>query len=214
MSQLLKDRIAVITGGATGIGLATAKKFVAEGAYVFIMGRRKPELDAAVAAIGENATAVQGDVTKLVDLERLYATVKANQGKLDILVANAAIAEGASLEHVTEEHFDRHFDINVKGMVFTVQKALPLLSQGSSVIVTASISGIKGQAGLGIYSATKAAIRNLVRTWVLDLKGRGIRVNAISPGTTVTPGLDGPCGPGCRSKGLLRVSWRSGSDWS
>jgi NAD(P)-dependent dehydrogenase (short-subunit alcohol dehydrogenase family) len=171
MSQLLKDKVAVITGGATGIGLATAKKFVAEGAYVFIMGRRKPELDAAVAAIGKNATTVQGDVTKLADLERLYATVKANKGKLDILFANAAIAEGASLEQVTEEHFDRHFDINVKGMVFTVQKALPLLSQGSSVIVTASISGIKGQAGLGIYSATKAASRNLVRTWVLDLKG-------------------------------------------
>jgi len=166
------------------------------------MGRRKPELDAAVAAIGENATAVQGNVTKLADLQRLYATVKANKGKLDILVANAAIAEGASLEHVTEEHFDQHFDINVKGMVFTVQKALPVLSQGSSVIVTASISGIKGQAGLGIYSATKAASRNLVRTWVLDLKGRGIRVNAISPGTTVTPGLDGLAGPDADLKGF------------
>jgi NAD(P)-dependent dehydrogenase (short-subunit alcohol dehydrogenase family) len=166
------------------------------------MGRRKPELDAAVAAIGENATAVQGNVTKLADLQRLYATVKANKGKLDILVANAAIAEGASLEHVTEEHFDQHFDINVKGMVFTVQKALPLLSQGSSVIVTASISGINGQAGLGIYSATKAASRNLVRTWVLDLKGRGIRVNAISPGTTVTPGLDGLAGPDADLKGF------------
>jgi NAD(P)-dependent dehydrogenase (short-subunit alcohol dehydrogenase family) len=198
VSQLLKDKVAVITGGATGIGLATAKKFVAEGAYVFIMGRRKPELDAAAAAIGKNATVVQGDVTKLADLERLYATVKANKGKLDILFANAAIAEGASLEQVTEKHFDRHFDINVKGVVFTVQKALPLLSQGSSVIVTASISGIKGQAGLGIYSATKAAIRNLVRTWVLDLKGRGIRVNAISPGNTVTPGLDGLGGPDLR----------------
>lgn len=125
-----------------------------------------------------------------------------NKGKLDILFANAAIAERASLEQVTEEHFDRHFEINVKGMVFSVQKALPLLSQGSSVIVTASISGIKGQAGLGIYYATKAAIRNLLRTWVLDLKGRGIRVNAISPGTTVIPGLEGLAGPDADIKGF------------
>src|ERR1700730_17125083 len=147
------------------------------------MGRRKPELGAAVAAIGENATAVQGDVTKLADLERLYATVKANQGKLDILVANAAIAEGASLEQVTEEHFDRHFDINVKGTVFTVQKALPLVSERASIIVT-------------------AAIGKLVGTVVLYLKGRGIRVNAISPGTTVTPGLDGLAGQGADLKGF------------
>src|SRR3984893_18749237 len=194
MAGLLKGKVAVITGGATGIGLATAKKFVAEGAYVFIMGRRKPELDAALAAIGKQLKAVQGDVTKLADLDRLYSVVKAEKGKLDILFANAAIAEGASLEQVTEEHFDRHFDINVKGMVFTVQKALPLVSEGASIIVTASISGIKGQAGLSIYSATTAAIRNLVRTWVLDLKGRGIRVNAISPGTTVPPGLDNLAG--------------------
>jgi NAD(P)-dependent dehydrogenase (short-subunit alcohol dehydrogenase family) len=202
MNQLLKDKVAVITGGATGIGLATAKRFVAEGAYVFIMGRRKPELDAAVAAIGKNATAVQGDVAKLADLERLYATVKADKGRLDIVFANAAIAEIASLERLTEEHVDRHLNINVKGTVFTVQTALPLLSQGSSVIVTASISGVKGQAGLGMYSATKAAIRNLVRTWVLDLKGRGIRVNAISPGNTVTPGLDGLAGPDADLKGF------------
>ena len=195
MAALLQGKVAVITGGATGIGLATAKKFVAEGAHVFIMGRRKPELDAAVAAIGSRVTAVQGDVTKLADLDRLYSAVKADKGKLDIVFANAAFAEVAALEQVTEEHFDRHFDINVKGTVFTVQKALPLLGQGASVVVTASTSGIKGQAGLGIYSATKAAIRNLVRTWVLDLKGRGIRVNAISPGTTVTPGLDGLAGP-------------------
>src|SRR5258708_27563117 len=202
MAGLLEGKIAVITGGATGIGLATAKKFVAEGAYVFIVGRRKPELDAAVAAIGKQVKAVQGDVTKLADLDRLYSVVKAEKGKLDILFANAAIAEGAALEQVTEEHFDRHFDINVKGMVFTVQKALPLAGGGASIIVTASISGIKGQAGLGIYSATKAAIRNLVRTWVLDVKGRGIRLNAISPGTTVTPGLDGLAGQGADLKGF------------
>lgn len=202
MSQSLENKVAVITGGATGIGLATAKKFVEEGAYVFIMGRRQSELDAAVAAIGTQVTAVQGDVTKLADLDRLYSVVKTEKGKLDILFANAAVAEGASLEQVTEDHVDRHFDVNVKGMVFTVQKALPLAAQGMSIIVTASISGIKGQAGLGIYSATKAAIRNLVRTWVLDLKGRGIRVNAISPGTTETPGLDGLAGEGGDLKGF------------
>lgn len=202
MTSRLAGKIAVITGGATGIGLATAKKFVSEGAVVFIMGRRKAELDAAVASLGGNAYGVQGDVTKLSDLDRLYEVVSTQKGKLDILFANAAIAEGSTLDQVTEEHFDRHFDINVKGMVFTVQKALPLLTSGASIIVTASISGIKGQAGLGIYSATKASIRNLVRTWVLDLKGRGIRVNAISPGTTVTPGLDGLAGPDADLQGF------------
>ena len=196
MTGLLEGKVAVITGGATGIGLATARKFVAEGAHVFIFGRRKAELDAAVAAIGGHVTAVQGDVTKLSDLDRLFLAVKTEKGKLDIVFANAAVAETAGLEQVTEEHFDRHFDINVKGTVFTLQKALPLLDEGASVIVNASISGMKGQAGLGIYSATKAALRNLVRTWILELKGRGIRVNAISPGTTVTPGLDGLAGQG------------------
>jgi NAD(P)-dependent dehydrogenase (short-subunit alcohol dehydrogenase family) len=146
-------------------------------------------------------TAVQGDVTKLSDLDRLYSAVKAEKGKLDIVFANAAVAETTGLEQVTEERFDRHFDINVKGPVFTLQKAHPLLGEGASVIVTAAISGIKGQAGLGIYSATKAALRNFVRTWVLDLKGRGIQVNAISPGTTVTLGLDGLAGPGADLKG-------------
>ena len=189
MVGCLEGKVAVVTGGTTGIGLATAKKFVAEGAHVFIMGRRKTELDAAVVAIGKQVTAVQGDVTRLIDLDRLYSTVKAEKGKLDIVFANAAIAELAPLEQVTEEHFDRHFDINVKGTVFTVQKALPLLSQGASIIITTSISGVKGQAGLGIYSATKAALRNLVRTWVLDLKGRGIRVNAIAPGPLDTDGF-------------------------
>jgi len=202
VTRLLEGKVAVITGGATGIGLATAKKLVTEGAHVFIFGRRKAELDAAVAAIGGNVTAVQGDVTKLSDLDRLYSAVKTEKGKLDIVFANAAIAETTGLEQVTEEHFDRHFEINVKGTVFTLQKALPLLGQGASVIVNASISGIKGQAGLGIYSATKAALRNLVRTWVLDLKGRGIRVNAISPSTTATPGLDGLAGQGADLKGF------------
>ena len=199
---LLEGKVAVITGGATGIGLATARKFVAEGAHVFIFGRRKAELNAAVEAIDEHITAVQGDVTKPSDLDRLYSAVKAEKGKLDVVFANAAFAATATIEQVTEEHLDRHFEINVKGTVFTLQKALPLLGEGASVIVNASISGIKGQAGLGIYSATKAALRNLVRTWILELKGRGIRVNAISPGTTVTPGLDSLAGEGADLKGF------------
>ena len=202
MSRLLEGKIAVVTGGGTVIGLATAKKFVAEGAYVFIFGRRKAELDAAVKSIGMHVTAVQGDVTKLSDLDRLYSTVKAEKGKLDIVFANAAVAETAGLEQVTEGHFDRHFSTNVKGTVFTLQKALPPLGSGASVVVNASISGVKGQAGLGIYSAMKAALRNLVRTWILELDGRGIRVNAVSPGTTVTPGLDGLAGPGTDLKGF------------
>lgn len=195
MTKLLERKIAVITGGSTGIGLATAKKFVDEGAYVFITGRRQAELDTAIAEIGHNVTAVQGDVSNLNDLDRLYSLVKQEKGKLDILFANAAIAEGAPLEAITEVHFDRHFDINVKGMVFTVQKALPLMGEGASIILTSSVSGIKGTAGLSIYSATKAAIRNLARSWVLDLKGRKIRVNAISPGSTETQGLASLAGP-------------------
>jgi NAD(P)-dependent dehydrogenase (short-subunit alcohol dehydrogenase family) len=202
MAGLLEGKVAVITGGSTGIGAATARRFVAEGADVFIFGRRKAELDATVTAIGARVTAVQGDVTKLSDLDRLYSSVKANKGKLDIVFANAAFAETAGLEQVTEEHLDRHFDVNVKGTVFTLQKALPLLRDGASVIVNASVASIKGQAGLGIYSATKAAVRNLVRTWVLDLKGRGIRVNAISPGFTVTAGLGGLAGTGADLKGF------------
>jgi NAD(P)-dependent dehydrogenase (short-subunit alcohol dehydrogenase family) len=201
MPGLLAGKVAVITGGAMGISLATAKKCVAEGAHAFIFGRRKAALDAAVTAIGGHAIAVQGDVTKLSDLDRLSTAVKAEQGKLDIVIANAAIAETAGLEQVTEEHVDRHFAINTKGTV-TVQQALPLLGDGASVIVTASISGVKGQAGLGMYSATKAALRTLVRTWVLELKGRGIRVNAMSPGTTVTPGLEGLAGPGADLQGF------------
>lgn len=189
MLKQLEGKIAVITGGSSGIGLATAKKFVAEGAFVYITGRRKAELEQAISEIGKNVIAVQGDVTNLADLDRLYSVVKQEKGKLDILFANAAIAEGTPLEAITEAHFDRHFDINVKGMVFTVQKALPLMGEGTTIILTASVSGIKGTAGLSIYSATKAAIRNLARSWVLDLKGRKIRVNAISPGSTETPGL-------------------------
>jgi NAD(P)-dependent dehydrogenase (short-subunit alcohol dehydrogenase family) len=196
LKKSLEGKIAVITGGGSGIGLAAAEKFVAEGAFVFITGRRQTELDAAVARLGENGFGVQGDVSKPADLDRLYAAVRSRKGKIDIVFANAAIAEGAPLGAITETHFDRHFDINVKGMVFTVQKALPLLVDGGTVILTSSVSGITGTAGLSIYSATKAAVRNLARSWVLDLQARKIRVNVISPGSTETPGLTTLAGPG------------------
>ena len=196
MSMSLQNKVAVVTGGNSGIGLASAKKLATLGAHVFVAGRRQAELDAAVAEIGHGARGVQVDVSNLADLDRLFEAVKSEHGRLDILFANAAIAEGAPLAAITEDHFDRHFDINVKGTVFTVQKALPLLSDGASVIVTASVSGFTGTAGLSIYSATKAAIRNLVRSWILELKDRRIRVNAVSPGSTETPGLAGLAGPG------------------
>jgi NAD(P)-dependent dehydrogenase (short-subunit alcohol dehydrogenase family) len=196
MMKTLEDKIAVITGGGTGIGLATAKKFVAEGAYVFITGRRRAGLDAAVSALDNKAFAVQADVSNLSDLDRLYSTVRDEKGKIDILFANAAVAEGAPLGAITEDHFDRHFNINVKGLVFTVQKALPLLVDGGSIVLTSSVSAFTADPALSIYSATKAAIRSLARCWVLDLKDRKIRVNAVSPGSTETPGLAGLAGPG------------------
>src|ERR1700676_3234949 len=185
-NKKLQGRVAVITGGTTGIGLATAKLFVEEGAYVFITGRRQKELDAAVKAIGNNVTGVQGDVAKLADLDRLYEAVKA-KGKLDIVFANAGIAEFAPLSKITEEHFDKLFDINVKGTLFTVQKALPLLKDGGSIILTGSVAGIKGTPAFGVYGATKAAVRNFVRAWTVELKDRHIRSNVLSPGPTDTP---------------------------
>jgi NAD(P)-dependent dehydrogenase (short-subunit alcohol dehydrogenase family) len=191
MSGKLEGKIAVITGGNSGIGLATAKDFVAQGAYVFITGRRQPELDAAVKKIGHNVTAVPGDVARLADLDRLFATVKAEKGRIDILFANAGTAEFAALGEITEDHFDKIFDTNVRGLLFTVQKALPLMPAGSSVILNASISASKGQPRFSVYCATKAALRSFARTWTSDLKGRGIRVNAVSPGYIHTPGLDG-----------------------
>lgn len=187
----LEGKIAVVTGGNSGIGLATAQRLVAEGAYVFITGRRQAELDAAVAKIGKNVTGVQGDVSNLVDLDRLYEAVKSQKGRIDILFANAGGAELAPLGEITEEQFDKTFGINVKGVLFTVQKALPLFTEGGSVIINASIVSIKGIAGMSIYSATKAAVRSFVRTWAVDLKGRGIRVNVVSPGPIETPGMDG-----------------------
>jgi NAD(P)-dependent dehydrogenase (short-subunit alcohol dehydrogenase family) len=187
----LEGKIAVITGGNSGIGLATAERFAAEGAYVFITGRRQAELDAAVKRIGKNVTAVQGDVSNLADLDRLYATVKQQKGHIDILFANAAFGEFAPLAAITEEHFDKTFDANVKGLLFTVQKALPLLRDGGSVILNASIVSMKASPAFSVYSATKAAVRSFARSWTIDLKDRKIRVNAISPGPIETPGFDG-----------------------
>ncbi|HEY3038899.1 MAG TPA: SDR family oxidoreductase, partial [Pyrinomonadaceae bacterium] len=173
----------------SGIGLATAKEFVNEGAYVFITGRREPELAQAVKEIGSNATAVQGDVSNLADLDRLFAQIKREKGKLDIVFANAGVAKYAPLGTITEDLYDSMFDINVKGLLFTVQKALPLLPDGASIILNASIVASKGFAGNSVYSATKAAVRSFARTWTTDLKDRRIRVNAVSPGSIDTPGL-------------------------
>jgi NAD(P)-dependent dehydrogenase (short-subunit alcohol dehydrogenase family) len=185
----LEGKIALITGGTSGIGLATAKQFVSEGAYVFITGRRDPELAAAVKQIGSNVTGIQGDVSNLGDLDRLFAQIKREKGKLDIVFANAGVAKYAPLGTITEELYDSIFDINVKGLLFTVQKALPLLTEGASIILNASIVGSKGFSSNSVYSATKAAVRSFARTWTTDLKDRRIRVNAVSPGSIDTPGL-------------------------
>jgi NAD(P)-dependent dehydrogenase (short-subunit alcohol dehydrogenase family) len=186
----LDGKIALITGGNSGIGLATAKRFVNEGAYVFITGRREAELAAAIKQIGKNVTGVQGDVSSLGDLDRLSAQIKREKGKLDIVFANAGVATYAPFGKITEEHFDSIFDINVKGLLFTVQKALPLLPDGASVILNASVVASKGLSSNSVYSATKAAIRSFARTWTTDLKDRHIRVNAVSPGPIDTPGLN------------------------
>jgi NAD(P)-dependent dehydrogenase (short-subunit alcohol dehydrogenase family) len=190
----LEGKIALITGGNSGIGLATAKEFVNEGAYVFITGRRDPELAAAVKEIGRNVTGVQGDVSNLGDLDRLFAQIKREKGKLDIVFANAGVAKFAAFGTITEELYDWTFDINVKGLLFTVQKALPLLPDGASIILNASIVASKGLPINSVYSATKAAIRSFARTWTTDLKDRRIRVNAVSPGSIDTPGLSGLLG--------------------
>jgi NAD(P)-dependent dehydrogenase (short-subunit alcohol dehydrogenase family) len=187
----LDGKVAVVTGGNSGIGLATAERFVAEGAFVFITGRRQAELDAAVAKIGRNVAAVQGDVSNLADLDRLYAAVKERKGRVDVLFANAGLGRLAPLGAITEEHFDTQFDVNVKGLLFTVQKALPLFADGGSIILNASIVSVKGMGALSVYSATKAAVRSFARTWTVDLKDRKIRVNVISPGPIDTPGVDG-----------------------
>src|ERR1700747_617168 len=182
----LQGKVAVITGGTAGIGLAAATLFVREGAYVFITCRLQKELDGAVKAIGGNVTGVQGDVARLADLDRLFETVRA-RGRVDIVFANAGLAEFSPLMNITEEHFDKLFDLNVKGTLFTVQKALPLLNDGGSIILTGSVASAKGTAAFGIYGGTKAAIRSFVRTWTVELKDRRIRSNVLSPGPTDTP---------------------------
>jgi len=186
----LEGKIALVTGASSGIGLATAKRFVAEGAYVFITGRREQELSVAVKDIGKNVAGIRGDVSRLDDLDRLFDQIKRDKGRLDVLFANAGIAKYAPLGKITEDLYDSIFDVNVKGVLFTVQKALPLMSDGSSIILNASIVGSKGLPANSIYSATKAAVRSFARTWTTDVKERHIRVNAVSPGSTDTPGLN------------------------
>ncbi|GGP21186.1 SDR family NAD(P)-dependent oxidoreductase [Silvimonas iriomotensis] len=192
MANRLANKVAVITGGTTGIGLGAAKAFAAEGATVYITGRRKAELDAAVAAIGANAYGVLADSTRLEDLDALYAQVQARHGRLDVLYANAGGGDMLPLGELTEKHVDDIFARNVKGVIFTVQKALPLLDKaatGASVILAGSTTSVLGTAAFSIYSASKAAVRNLARSWILDLKGRAIRINTLSPGPIQTPGL-------------------------
>src|ERR1700681_4796042 len=188
-NKKLQGKVAVITGGTTRIGLAAAKLFVKEGAYVFITGRRQKELDAAVKAIGRNVAGVQGDVARLADLDRLYEAVK-TKGRIDVVFANAGVAEFAPLGKITEEHFDRLFNINVKGTLFTVQKALPLMNDGASIILNGSVASVKGTPAFGVYGATKAAVRNFVRAWTIELKDRRIRSNVLSPGPIETPAVE------------------------
>ncbi len=186
----LNGKIAVVTGGTTGIGFATAKRFIDDGAFVFITGRRQKELDAAVAELGENAFGVQGDVSNLGDLDRLYATVKEQKGEIDILFANAGGGEFAKLGEITEEHFDTIFGNNVKGLLFTVQKALPIFRKGGAIILNASTAGSSGLESFSVYGASKAAVRSFARSWMMDLKDKGIRVNAVSPGPIETPAIN------------------------
>jgi NAD(P)-dependent dehydrogenase (short-subunit alcohol dehydrogenase family) len=193
----LDGKIAVITAATSGMALATAKLFVEEGAHVFITGRRKNKLDEALKLIGKNVTGVQGDAANLGDLDRLYETVKREKGKIDILFASAGQGEFATLEQVSEEHFDKTFNLNVRGTLFTVQKALPLFKDNGSIILNGSVAGIKGFPAFGVYSASKAALRSFARTWLVELKERRIRVNVLSPGTIDTPALD-PLGPAAK----------------
>ncbi|MDN4984300.1 SDR family oxidoreductase [Bradyrhizobium sp. WYCCWR 13022] len=204
MSQKLNGKIAVITGGTSGIGLATAKRFVAEGAEVFITGRRKPELDTAVTAIGRGATGVQADASKLSDLDLLYQKVKADAGRIDVLFVNAGGGSMLPLGQITEQQYADTFDRNVKGVLFTVQKALPLIQDGASIILTGSTAGTEGTAAFSVYAASKAAVRSFARNWILDLKERRVRINTLSPGATKTPGLVELAGPDpAQQQGLL-----------
>lgn len=201
MTDRFSNKVVVVTGGSSGIGLAAAKAFSAEGASVFITGRRQDALDAAVKQIGGRVTAVQGDMAKLGDIDRLYDAIQQKHAQIDVLFANAGGGEMVPLGAITEEHYQRTFDTNVKGVLFTVQKALPLLKDGASVILTSSTTSISGTPAFSVYSATKAAVRNFARNWMLDLKDRRIRVNAISPGVTDTAGLDDLFGGGAQAQG-------------
>jgi NAD(P)-dependent dehydrogenase (short-subunit alcohol dehydrogenase family) len=189
MTSKLSGKVALVTGGSAGIGLGIAKRFAEEGARVFITGRRQSELDKGITAIGEGATAVQGDTSNLDDLDRIYATIKDKAGHIDVLAVNAGYYEFGSFGKITEEHFDKTFNTNVRGLLFTVQKALPLLAGGASVILTGSIASIKGFPSFSAYNASKAAVRSFARSWIADLKGSGIRINVLSPGHVETPGL-------------------------
>jgi len=189
VSRKLEGKVALITGGSSGIGLATAKRFVHEGAQVFITGRREPELRAAAESIGSNAVPVQGDVSSLADLDRVFQTIRSKAGRLDVVFANAGRVKYSPLGQITEQFYEEIFGANVKGLLFTVQKALPLMTDGGSVILNASVVGSKGLPSNSVYSATKAAVRSFARTWTTDLKARRIRVNAVSPGATDTPAL-------------------------
>ena len=190
MLKKLQGKVAVVTGGSSGIGLATAKRFVEEGAYVFITGRRETELRKAVEEIGTNVSPVQSDVANPADIDRLYDAVRAHGGQLDIVFANAGTGAFAPLGQITEEHFDKQFNVNVRGLLFTVQKALPFLRPGATIVLNASIAGVSGDPAFSVYSATKAAVRSFARTWCVDLKEKGIRVNAISPGVVPTAGYN------------------------
>ena len=190
MTNRFNNKVVVVTGGTSGIGLATAKAFAAEGASVFVTGRRQDALDAAVKTIGGRVTGVQGDMANLADIDRLYDAVQKKHQQIDAIFANAGGGEFAPLGAITEEHYQRTFDTNVKGVLFTVQKALPLLRDGASIVLNASTTSVSGTPAFSVYSATKAAVRNFARNWILDLKDRHIRVNAVSPGVTETPGLN------------------------
>lgn len=189
--EQLKNKVAVITGGSSGIGLATARLFVEQGAYVYITGRRQAELDQAKAEIGRNVTAVQGDVANLADLDRLFQIVAAEQRVVDVVFANAGFVEHQTIDQLTLEHYDKTLNINLRGVIFTVHKALPLMTRGGSIILNSSIVADKGIPAHGVYGATKAALRSLAKTWTMELKDRGIRVNTLSPGATDTPIIDG-----------------------
>jgi NAD(P)-dependent dehydrogenase (short-subunit alcohol dehydrogenase family) len=201
MTNKFSNKVVVVTGGSSGIGLAAAKAFSAEGASVFITGRRQETLDAAIKQIGGRVTAVQGDMSKLADIDRLYDAIQQKHAQIDVLFANAGGGEMVPLGAISEEHYQTTFDTNVKGVLFTVQKALPLLKDGASIILTSSTTSISGTPAFSVYSATKAAVRNFARNWMLDLKDRHIRVNAVSPGVTDTAGLDDLFGGGDQAQG-------------